>query len=557
LTSRRDDHKRRLSRLLAVLPVVAGLLVASPAASADDLFVPRAPASESVPPPGYRVSARDAIAIAQRNRKVRRELARPGPAAEGRAYALGGHYWLVRYFTGRHERVRMQLDGRSGSVSWVDVRREIDWPPIAHGHRSAAARRLHWAMLLAALLFVAPFVDPRRIGRVVHLDLMALVALGVPFAFAERGDVYTATPLIYPPILYLLGRAVFLALRGSPPEAGTMRVPARAMWALLGGVLLARYGYVLVDGVVNDVGYASLVGADSIIHGYQIYDAREASGHLDAYGPLAYLAYVPFVLVFPFRLLHDATLAAQVGGIVFDLGTIASLFAIGRRLRPGPDGTALGLILAWAFAACPWTLFALAYGTNDSLVALIMTLALLALVSPALRGAAVAAAAMTKFAPLIVGALMARTGRERGLRPLGIYAAAVVFTLVVILVPYLPDGGLRDFYDSTIGFQLARTSPFSIWGLHPSWEPLRPVVTALVAIAGAAALVLPRDRSLPRIAAAGAALVIGIQLTAIHWYWFYIPWFLPYLLVALFSRSYAGSVRNSGSSSESAVATNR
>jgi hypothetical protein len=354
-------------------------------------------------------------------------------------------------------------------------------------------------------------------------------------------------------------RLIVLALRpGDPaPAARLTWMSPRALGVALVLLLAARYGYAIVDGDVSDIGYASLYGADSILHGYPLYDAAAGSGHLDVYGPLGYLAYVPFILVFPFHdLSHNSVAAAQAATIVFDVGVVATLYALGRRLRPGVDGRVLALSLAWAFASCPWTLYALMRSANDLLVALVLALTLLMLRSPLWRGVLVAVAAAIKFGPIVVAGVFARAGRERSLRSLLIYAAALTVTLVVSIWAYLPDGGIREFYDATIGFQLSRTSPFSIWGLHPTWEPLRPVVTAIVAALAAGALLLPRERSTARLAAAAGALTVAVQLTSIHWYWFYVPWFLPYALVAFFSRSYAGSVRNSGSSSASAVATN-
>jgi hypothetical protein len=473
----------------------------------------------------------------------------------GRAFLFGTHDWLVSFTRGRTERVQVELNGQSGEINWTAAGRELDWPPIARGEHFPAAKRLHWLMIFSGFLFVLPFVDARRLGRLLHLDLIAVLAFGIPFALVQAGEIYAATPLVYPVLLYLLVRLLWIALRrGGPAERLTWMSP-RVMATALVLLLAARYGYDLVDGVVSDVGYASLFGADSILHGYPLYDSSIGSGHLDAYGPLAYLAYVPFILVFPFKgLSHDATDAARAAAVAFDLGTVVVLLALGRRLRPGHDGRALGMALAWAFAACPWTLYVLARNTNDSLVALLLALVLLLAASPLGRGMLIAAAAATKFAPLVLGALFARGDRERGSRPFLIYSVALVGTLAVLVLPYVPDGGVREVYDSTIGFQLSRTSPFSIWGLHPAWEPLRPVVTVAVAALALGALVLPRDRSVPALAAAGAALLVAVQIGAVHWYWFYIPWFLPYLLVALFSRSYAGSVRNSGISSARAVA---
>ena len=41
-------------------------------------------------------------------------------------------------------------------------------------------------------------------------------------------------------------------------------------------------------------------------------------------------------------------------------------------------------------------------------------------------------------------------------------------SVALAVFAYLPDGGLREFWDTTVGYQLGRASPFSLWGLHPS-----------------------------------------------------------------------------------------
>jgi hypothetical protein len=331
----------------------------------------------------------------------------------------------------------------------------------------------------------------------------------------------------------------------------------RALAAGLVALLALRYGYDLADGHVNDVGYASVYGADSILNGLPLYDSAPGSGNLDTYGPVSYLFYVPFDVLFPLKgLAHAHAGAARAAAISFDAATVAGLVLLGRRLRPGADGRTLGLALGWAFAAYPWTLFVLSENTNDGLVAMLLVFVLLAASSPLLRGVLMGLAAATKFAPLIVGGVFTRTGRERGLRPAVLYAVALTATIALVVFAYLPGGGLREFYDATIGFQLSRSSPFSIWGLHPAWDPLRTPVSVAVAAMAAASLWLPRERDTVRLAAAGAALLFAVQLTAKHWFYFYLPWALPYALVALFSLSYASRVRNSGSSSPSAAASN-
>jgi hypothetical protein len=105
--------------------------------------------------------------------------------------------------------------------------------------------------------------------------------------------------------------------------------------------------------------------------------------------------------------------------------------------------------------------------------------------------------------------------------------------LAVAVFAYLPDGGLREFYNATIGFQLGRPSPFSLWGLHPALEPLQTAFkVAAVALAGALFFV-PRRRDARQLAALGAAVIVALELTATHWFYFYLVWMAPFALVAM------------------------
>ncbi len=95
------------------------------------------------------------------------------------------------------------------------------------------------------------------------------------------------------------------------------------------------------------------------------------------------------------------------------------------------------------------------------------------------------------------------------------------------------DPGLSTFWHRTVASQIDRDSPFSVWGQVPSLEPLR--VTVMLALAALALLVAfrPRRKSIAQVAALGAALLIGTQLIAQHWFYLYLVWFVPWLLVAL------------------------
>jgi hypothetical protein len=304
---------RRVRLTTAAVIAAAAIAVFPQMAQAQGLFVPRQPDSVTVAPPGYSVTGERAMDIARGNRKVRAEAARRSPLPlVARPFLFGEHEWLVRVYRGHELRVQVDIDGRSGRVRYADAGREIGWPPLAHGQHGARAQRVHWLLALAGLLFLAPFFDRRRPFRLLHFDLLAITALGVSFGFAEAGRVYISTPLMYPPLLYLLVRALYLALGSSPAPAG------RLTWAgprlLAGGLmvlLLVRYGWAVTDGVVDDIGYASVFGADSILNGFALYDSSPGASHLDAYGPFMYLAYVPFTALFPLTdLSHDSAGAA-------------------------------------------------------------------------------------------------------------------------------------------------------------------------------------------------------------------------------------------------------
>ena len=93
--------------------------------------------------------------------------------------------------------------------------------------------------------------------------------------------------------------------------------------------------------------------------------------------------------------------------------------------------------------------------------------------------------------------------------------------------------GLHTFYDRTLGYQAHRNSPFSIWGQVPGLEPLRVAILVGVGLLAIGLAFRPRYKTLTQVAALGAALLIGAQLTAEHWFYLYIVWFYPLLLVAM------------------------
>jgi len=301
---------------------------------------------------------------------------------------------------------------------------------------------------------------------------------------------------------------------------------------------------------VIDIGVAGVVGADHVTHGQGLYDGGFAPGLAirgDVYGPFNYIAYVPFEAVFPWNGHWGDVPAAHAAAIAFDLLTAFGLLALGRRLRPGEGGRTLGIALAFAWLAYPFTLYTMNANANDSLIAALLVGAMLVLASAPARGLMLALGTAAKFGPAALAPLFATGTGERRWRSALVFAVAFVAVSALLVLPFLPDGGLREFYDQTLGYQASRSSPFSIWGLAPSLDFLRPIERAgAIALAVAVAL-WPRRKTPAQVAALAAVVVIAVQLGATHWFYFYVVWFLPLVLAALFFAQRESLFSGSGS----------
>jgi hypothetical protein len=289
---------------------------------------------------------------------------------------------------------------------------------------------------------------------------------------------------------------------------------------------------------VIDIGVAGVVGADHVTHAQELYAGNFAPGLAirgDVYAPFNYLAYVPFELIFPWHGEWGDVPAAHAAAITFDLLTAIGLWLLGRRLRPGAAGRSLGIGLAFAWLAYPFTLYTMNANANDSLIAMLLVGATLVLTSAPARGVMVALASAAKFGPAAVAPLFATGTGERRWRSALVFGVFFVAVCAALVIPFLPPGGVREFYDHTLGYQAARGSPFSVWGQAPSLhflESLERVGAGLLAVGVA---LWPRRKSAAQVAALAAAVVIAVQLGATHWFYFYVVWFLPLVLVASFS----------------------
>lgn len=443
----------------------------------------------------------------------------------------------------------------SGQITEVRTGPQVSWM-MARGYDGAFGRAINrpavWLALCALFLIpLLPLTRPRRLLSWRTLDLLVLLSFSVSLIWFNRGEVFTSVPLQYPPMVYLGLRLAWIAVarvRAARPAAedearapSARRRPAFGGWAptwllvtLLAVSLALRFGLNAFDANVIDVGYAGVIGADRIQQGATPYGTMPSDcGSCDTYGPLNYIAYVPFEFAQPWNGTWDALPAAHGAATMFDILCLAGMLMLGWRI----SGLRLGIGLALAWAAFPFTGYALETNSNDSLVAAMLIWGLVVARHPVGRGLMLGLALGTKFAPAILLPLWSRHPFPR--RPAGRtllpFAAGLLGAVVLTGWVLLLDGGdgLRAFWSRTIGYQLGRESPFSLWGQYPALRPVQIGLMALVAVAGLIVLRWPRRLDMLTMSALSGALLIGVELTLTHWFYLYIPWFLPFALIAM------------------------
>jgi hypothetical protein len=508
--------------------------------------------------------------------KVRDWLTRYPPKPQTEAtYSLGD--WTVNVWSGSAGEVaKGTVDDASGAVTEALTGPQVAWG-MARGAKGAFGGvkiNQPWLWLTFCALFLLGLVDWRRPLGLRSVDLLALVSLSVSLWFFNHGHIFAAMSLAYPPLAWALARCMWVGSTDRPSRGAAVW----PVWLLLAAtVFLAgfRIGLNVRASNVIDVGYSGVIGADRIWHGQSPYghfpqetdpvtgkelkkcgpadtngevrDRVQGNGRCetanplgDTYGPVAYLAYIPGYLLFGWSHKWDTLPAVHFTSILFDLIALVGLGLVGRRL----GGPRVGAAAAFAWAAWPFTQYASSSDTNDSIGPALLVFGFLALTSPVARGAAVAVSGWTKFASLLVlplwtGYPEARRPRAGVLALLGFLLATVVVFFVLFLEPS-PWHAARVFYHRTVSFQVGRDSPFSLWDWRqyhakglPDLHVVQWVLEGALVLGSLALAFFPRRRSPLRMAALTASVLIGFELVLTHWFYLYLPWFFPFLVLAL------------------------
>jgi hypothetical protein len=548
-----------MGRVLAAAAI--GLILAGPAHASG----------KPLGPPDQRLSKAAATKIFLQDEKVANWLGHY-PREERQvetSFDKERKVWTIKVWSGPAGEVATgKVDDTSGAVLEAWTGPQVAWKmarglPGAFGGREINSTPV-W--LGFCLFFLLGLGDLRRPLSLRNLDLLALLSFSVSLWYFNKGHIFTSAPLVYPPMLYLLGRMVWSTWRG---RLATGAVPVWPVWALAAATVFAagfRIGLNTQSSNVIDVGYSGVIGANRIANGVVPYGnfpvelgkpcgPADAEGEIrdriqrdgrcesanpqgDTYGPVAYEAYLPGYLALGWTGKWDDLPAAHFSSIGFDLLCILGLALVGLRF----GGTRLAVTLAFAWVAYPFTQYVSNSNTNDALVPLFLIWGFWLVTSPVARGAAVALSGWTKFASLLLLPLWA-SYPERRLRPTLVFAGAFVLTSLAVFSILLLDGhpiaAVHEFWNRTLAWQVDRESPFSIWDWRqyhaglPDLHVLQRVLEALLLVGAVAVYFVPRRKSPLQLAALTAALLVGVELVLTHWYYAYLPWFFPFAAIAV------------------------
>jgi hypothetical protein len=476
--------------------------------------------------------------------------------------------WTVKIWWGKAgEIAEGKVDDASGVVLEAWTGPQVAWK-MGRGYQGAFGGKWinnPWLWVGFCAVFLIGLADLRRPLSLRNLDLLMLLSPAASLWFFNHGDIFTAVPLFYPVLAWVVLRGVWIGATGRGSKARTVW----PTWILLAAaVFLAgfRIGLNVQDSNVIDVGFSGVVGAERIVHGEapwgnfpnegslkpcgpadaagEIRERIQTNGRCEAanpqgdtYGPVAYESYIPAYGIFGWSGKWDTLPAAHLTSIAFDVLSMIGLWLVGRRF----GGARLAAMLAFAWVAYPFTQYASSSNTNDSIMPCYLIFGFWLVSSPAGRGVFAALSSWTKFASLIVAPLWATyPGRRPSWRFVAGFAAATLAAFSVLLLEPSPLHEVRVAWDRTVAWQVGRHSPFSLWDWRqyyarglPDLHLLQRVLQILLLAGALAAAVVPRRKSPLQLAALTAALLAGFELVQTYWLYTYIPWFFPFAAIAV------------------------
>lgn len=481
--------------------------------------------------------------------------------------------WDAKIWSGKAGQIAGgRVDDLSAIVTEAFTGPQVAWAMARGGGGAFGGKKINsipvW--LAFSVAFLLGLADLRRPFSLRNLDLVALLSFSVSLWYFNHGHIFASSSLVYPGFAYLLARTLYIGIRDRPPPSSR---PVWPIWVLAAATVFLggfKIGLNVRDSNVIDVGFAGPIGAQRIVNGQSPYgnfpveDDRKPCGPADrngeirdriqtngrcesanpqgdTYGPVSYLSYIPGYLFFGWSGKWDDLPAAHFTSIAFDILCLLGLGLAGRRF----GGNRLGVTMAFAWAAYPFTQYVSQSNTNDAIMPAFLIWGFWLATSPWARGVFAGLAGWTKFAALVVAPLWAtypEVGRSRrtGPRFLVGFAIATIAAFWILFLEPNPLHAARLFWDRTIPTQVNRDSPFSIWDWRqyhaagiPNLQWIQRILQVAL-VAGAVALAIrPRTKSPLQLAALTGALLIGFEVVLTHWFYLYLPWFFGLVAYAV------------------------
>jgi hypothetical protein len=446
-----------------------------------------------------------------------------------RTIALDDSHWRVTFSDGP----RLLLDaavGPRGKVAAVELHPGGGHPP---------GSQLLWGRPLFVLfsLVFAGALAVRPLRRMQNLDV-AVLGLGFGAAlvlYDERlpaAEMYVAAATLG----YVAIRCLRIGFGNGHEWQATAPLLAdeRLVRIAAAAAFVAAVTLTITSTGISDVALAGLAGATQLNHGVLPYGHLTTDVvHGDTYPLLSYVLYMPFAALAPvYDSFSNLDGALYLNAIALVVSTVLT-YIVSVRMS-GSRATGVRLSLAWL--TFPAVVLAASSGGNDVPAAALVLAALLVAMRPAAAAAALTLAAWVKVVPLAAFVAwlpgLRRAGLVRALAP----AVGLVVAGFLVITAIGGSGGLRSMFHA-LGFQFERGSWFSLWS-YAGGKTAQILFEALVvALAAVVALEVRRVGLRPlgvrRLAALAAGLLLLVQLAASYWWFAYLPWVMPFVLIAL------------------------
>ena len=196
-------------------PIGSHLVLATYRIDDDDGTIIKSDVSPPKSPP--RLNSSTAEQLARRQPKLQ-DWIDLYPKVSASAALGDDRIWTVRFYdTDDNEVAEVKVDDNRMEVTDVRTGPQVGWMQ-ARGLPDTYGRLVNrwWLLVPMSLLFIAGLMDWRRPLSLRTLDLLVLASFAISLRFFNHGEIFWATPLVYPPMLYLAARMIRIGFSSAP-----------------------------------------------------------------------------------------------------------------------------------------------------------------------------------------------------------------------------------------------------------------------------------------------------------------------------------------------------